>query len=409
MLLCLLPMFEVIQNLCNFIKEKVENEKINRNYVLYLARICQALTSESLSSDIKKTLTFDKLVNDNSHNNSAFNAASQHLSSGATFSSRYRKSSVSKQPQYEESRKILRKTSNLALNKWIKLSTLNLKDAYFKNLLNHLQNKNLTNICTWVDLDGQGLKIPNQASISLHQLLGRTCNLLNKSEAHAFKKSIIANICNVISDEILGAYNKLVADWETLHKMHNTSETAIGQTTTEANQELKISQYFAVQQLFDIKFLKLIFNQKDQKFLQIEDFLAKFIDPFDYDIICQHLDKYISRALSRVSIMYGVINQNKLNLNAINKQNLSNLGPGQEVHSVLELNASSAASVDGAKRIQPLPISIDIQMFLKNTKTQNRLPDRLKSQLTFGNIYDTNRNNENNDSGLTSKLFGMFM
>ena len=105
--------------------------------------------------------------------------------------------------------------------------------------------------------------------------------------------------------------------------------------------------------------------------------------------------------------MYGVINQNKTNINLKSTSSM-NAGPGQEIHSVLELNASSAASVDGAKRIQPLPISIDIQMFLKNTKTQSRLPDRLKGQLNCGNIYDGN-DRASSDTGLTSKLFGMFM
>merc|ERR1712226_902725 len=105
-------MSEVIKDLCDFITNKVNEESSSREYVLYLARICQALTSESLSSDIKKILVFDKVINETTHHGSS------HWSHTPT---RYRKNSTSKTPDYDESRKNLRTTSTLALNKWIKL------------------------------------------------------------------------------------------------------------------------------------------------------------------------------------------------------------------------------------------------------------------------------------------------
>ena len=365
---------DFIQKLVEFIKTQIEiaTESDSTAVVLYLARICQALTSDSLSGDVRRALTAEtcEKQDKNSHSMDVMN------------SSRIRKASVNACPQWDESRKILKESSGKALDQWILLVTKNLKETYFEHVKSDYDSKNLAGICSWVEIEEQNIKIPSQASIHVHQTLGKLCNILNHSDAHAFSKITIKKIVEKVSKEIGEAYLKM-----------------------KEIEDIKLSQYFATQQLFDIHFLKEILVGDNSDFNEYENWLQDFIDPFDFDLINSNIGKYVQKALSRVTVMYGVIYQksNQLSRAAQTQNNY-----GQEAHNVIQLTGHSSSG-DGAPRLQLLPISIETQMYLKNSNAHARLPDRLKSQLNFGTGFELSSKRERDGGeGLTSKLFGLF-
>jgi hypothetical protein len=363
---------DFVHKLVEFIQNQIDLAKDSDStaVVLYLARICQALTSDSLSGDVRKALTAelsDKKDHDEIRN------------------SRMRKTSTNACPQWEECRKILKESSGKALDQWILLVTRNLKETYVEHLKSDYESKNLSGICSWVEIEEQDIKIPSQTSIHVHQTLGKLCNILNHSDAHAFSRLTIKKIVGKVAAEMGSAYSEL-----------------------KNLENIKFSQYFATQQLFDIHFLKEILKNSDKEcehFNDFETWLQDFIDPFDFDVINSNIGKFVQKALSRVTVMYGVIYQKS---NQLNRAAQTQNHYGQEVHNVIQLTGHSSSG-DGAPRLQLLPISIETQMYLKNSNAHARLPDRLKSQLNFGTGFEINSKRERDGGeGLTSKLFGLF-
>merc|ERR1711937_586540 len=270
----------------------------------------------------------------------------------------------------------------MGISKWIELSTSKIDEQYYKELSEFLLTQDLENISCWIDLEEQNVKIPSQPTIIVHQFLGRICNLLNTCEAHAFTKTVIAKLVKAFASKIATAYKNFM----------------------DEQSDMKFSQFFAVQQIFDVKFLKLIFDHNDSDndaFKNYENWLGEFVDPFDHDVISANIDKYVQRALDRVSVLYGVIN---LNAQKHGSSKSSSVGQVQEGHNIIPLNNASTGQLP---RIQLLPISIETQMQLKKSNVQARLPERLKSQLNFGTGFDSNTK-EKSDQGITSKFLGLF-
>ena len=110
---------DFVEKLVLFIKNKIEieNDSDSTAVVLYLARICQALTSDSLSSDIRKALTAESCEK---HDGYKHDGSSNFVPS--TFTSRTRKMSTNPCPQWENSRTILKESSGKALDQWHTIS-----------------------------------------------------------------------------------------------------------------------------------------------------------------------------------------------------------------------------------------------------------------------------------------------
>jgi len=199
---------------------------------------------------------------------------------------------------------------------------------------------------------------------------------LNSCEADAFTRTVIQQLVKSYSQKIAISYAKFL----------------------DTHGDIKFSQFFAVQQIFDVKFLKLIFDDDNEKYSRYENWLGEFIDPFDYDVIISSIDSYVQRALDRVSVLYGVINL------SAHKSAKATVGQVQDGHNIIPLNNAAGGQLP---RIQLLPISIETQIQLKKSNVKARLPDRLKSQLNFGTGFESNIK-EKSDQGITSKFLGLF-
>ena len=165
-----------------------------------------------------------------------------------------------------------------------------------------------------------------------------------------------------------------------------------------------LSQHFAIQIFFDLKFIKFLFNKKFTNTNEIENFLAKFIDPFDFDILNSNIDLIIWKSINRINVMYGVIYKHNSTLSNSfkqlekNKGKSATSGTSTDNYSVLELAGAQGHGDNlGIKRINLLPISIETQMLMREDR---RRPERLKN---FSGQKELDSN-----SGYASKLFGIF-
>ena len=208
------------------------------------------------------------------------------------------------------------------------MSTSCTEHDFYSTFSNFVLSQNLENISTWIELEDQNVKIPSQPSIFIHQFLAKICNLLNSCEAHAFTRTVIQQLVKSYSQKVAMSYRKFL---------------------DERGQVQKFSQFFAVQQMFDVKFLKLIFDDDNENYSKYEEWLGEFIDPFDYDVITSTIDSYVQRALDRVSVLYGVINL------SAHKGGKATIGQVQDGHNIIPLNNPAGGQLP---RIQLLPISI---------------------------------------------------
>lgn len=113
---------------------------------------------------------------------------------------------------------------------------------------------------------------------------------------------------------------------------------------------IKLTQNQAMQILFDIKFLFVLFDLKlnlinkqslQDEYKNICSQLESFIDPFDYDICIPFIQSNITKLIARTTTLYGVLNVNE-RFNRTSSSNATSLTTANDKYNLLVLSSNQS-------------------------------------------------------------------
>ncbi|CAG8657312.1 19794_t:CDS:2, partial [Racocetra persica] len=153
--------------------------------------------------------------------------------------------------------------------------------------------------------EGNKMKLPSQPSNIIMKCLFDVCREINRVGSPTLHENVIKDLYTQIFLKIVELYIQFVSD---------------------TNQFTNVSEKSAIQLLYDIKFLKKIFEycwssnminnddiqeckQREQMINQILEAIRHKIDPIDFEIFKPFLDKNVERHYTRSSIMLGLLIQ----------------------------------------------------------------------------------------------------
>lgn len=179
---------------------------------------------------------------------------------------------------------------------------------------------------------------------------------------------------------VLKAYNKII-----------TVETSI-----------KLTQNQAMQILFDLKFLFVLFDLKlnlinkqplQDEYKNICSQLESFIDPFDYDICTPFIQSNITKSIARTTTLYGVLNINE-RLNRTSSANSTLMTTANDKYNLLVLSNNQSRF-----ELLPLP-SQQSQQQMNINKQQNFKHSQANTLKTDDIKKSTVKSNETSSTGL---------
>ncbi|GES99501.1 conserved oligomeric Golgi complex subunit 1-like [Rhizophagus clarus] len=222
-------------------------------------------------------------------------------------------------PRLVNLRHLLMEVYFLAHKPWMQWITNNAQEAVFKMLYNSPWNESNIQTLVWEEISMQdkanpgdnnkGAKIilPSQSSSELLKCLYNICKELNRVGSPTLHENIIKDLFAELSLRIIRKYNSFTLDEESF---------------------TKVSEKGAIQLLFDIKFLRKVFEgcwtldqddpneddnktyqEKEEMFNQSLRAIKLKIDPIDLTIFEPYLNKNVERHYARSSIMLGLLFQ----------------------------------------------------------------------------------------------------
>ncbi|KAF0488714.1 Conserved oligomeric golgi complex subunit 1 [Gigaspora margarita] len=236
---------------------------------------------------------------------------------------------------------------------WIKWITHNVQ-VTISEMLSNNTHWDETNVQTlvWEEVtiqdpiqgqEGNKMKLPSQPSTTIMNCLFNACQEINRVGSPTLHENVIKDLYTQIFLKILDLYTQFVSD-----------------TTQFTN----VSEQSAIQLLYDIKFLKKIFEccwspsmvdieddiqtykQREQMINQILEAIRPKIDPIDFEIFKPFLDKNVERHYTRSSIMLGLLIQLNPKITDIRRKGVAL----QDYHNILAVAPQAA-------RFTLLPIS----------------------------------------------------
>ncbi|CAB4377678.1 unnamed protein product [Rhizophagus irregularis] len=219
-------------------------------------------------------------------------------------------------PRLVNLRQLLMEVYFSAHKPWMQWITNNAQDAVLKMLYNSPWNESNIQTLIWEEIsmqdkanssDNEGAKItlPSQSSNELLRCLYDICKELNRIGSPTLHEDIIKDFFAELSLKIIEKYNSFTLDEESF---------------------TKVSEKGAIQLLFDIKFLRKVFEgcwssdqdeeddnkayqNKEEMFNQSLRAIKQKIDPIDLTVFEPYLNKNVERHYARSSIMLGLLFQ----------------------------------------------------------------------------------------------------
>ncbi|CAG8438754.1 10636_t:CDS:10 [Acaulospora colombiana] len=238
---------------------------------------------------------------------------------------RYSSFLSSPEPRLVSLREMLTQIYFTAHGPWIQYVTKNAQDAMSSMLNSSLWGEANVQTLVWEEvamqpIEGEAeekINLPSQPSGAVTKCLFGVCQEINRIGSPTLHESVIKDLVTQIFAKVIEIYSKF---------------------TSSEDQLANVSEKGAVQMLYDVKFLKKVFEpcwslgsnltdeneirehqKKEQTMNQIMNSIRDKIDPIDLTIFEPHLNKNVERHYARSSIILGLI----LQLNA---------GDGKELH-----------------------------------------------------------------------------
>ncbi|CAG8817417.1 728_t:CDS:2, partial [Dentiscutata erythropus] len=183
--------------------------------------------------------------------------------------------------------------------------------------------------------EGNKMRLPSQPSTTIMNCLFNACQEINRVGSPTLHENVIKDLYTQIFIKFLDLYTQFVSD------------TA---------QFTNVSEKSAIQLLYDIKFLKKIFEscwssnmvdveddiqaykQREQMANQILEAIRLKIDPIDFEIFKPFLDKNVERHYTRSSIMLGLLIQLNPKITDIRRKGVAL----QDYHNILAVAPQAA-------------------------------------------------------------------